>query len=173
MAAQHEVVKTGGMPWAESTLEAARALLDSDFSHLSLHCFLAEGRSRQIMIALDKYSDSFGSPSVDEITEFAESLTSRLEDQIGSDEVGNIKFEISSPGAEREIRMFELHRFRHLPIKVRSTSSTQILTFVDSDNDCTTWRLASVKSNRGKSKKNEEISIRKEDIIKLELFIDI
>ena len=70
-------------------------------------------------MTLDKYVDAYGSPSLEEISSFTETLSERMCESLGNAVVESLKFEVSSPGAERRVRLpFELSRFDHLPMKV-------------------------------------------------------
>lgn len=117
-------------------------------------------------------TDRYGSPSLDEVESFSRSLVASLEDSMGEEEAGQIEIEVSSPGAERQVKIpLELSRFAELPMKVLYRQATagsggeqgielQILQFINLEDKTTgsggaddpvtfsMWKLADVKANR-------------------------
>ena len=125
--------------------------------NLELYLFRTIPSSKKVDIRLDKLTDVYGSPSIDDIERFSRSLyggtchrssgrgrergchtpphthtccsarprrrsllpTAVLDRELGVEAAGDISFEVSSPGAERNVLLpAELKRFAGLPLKV-------------------------------------------------------
>ncbi|GAB4821074.1 hypothetical protein N2152v2_008120 [Parachlorella kessleri] len=153
-------VSTNNLDWGEKALEVARQLLAEQeaFSELELFSLRAIANGKRLDIRLDKMTDLYGSPSLEDIEAFAQAFTSRMEACLGEEAAGEIEVEVSSPGAERVVRVpGELERFAELPMKVEFHSSedpekidTRVfdLVEVDSAAGMSRWRLANVRANR-------------------------
>eukprot|EP00887_Chlorella_sp_A99_P005108 scaffold25.g5108.t1 len=111
-------VSTGGVQWGEQALEAVLRLL-GESKDLALYSFRALPSSRRLDVRLDKLTGRFGSPSLDDIEAFTRRLGAELEAALGEEAAGDIEVEVSSPGAERQVRFpAELSRFAELPMRV-------------------------------------------------------
>eukprot|EP00210_Caulerpa_lentillifera_P006482 g6194.t1 len=112
--------ETRGLTWAKTGLQATRSILTrAPLNQLTLHSFNADVVRRQLKICLDKFLDPYESPSVEEISIFSKLLKEELEEKLGAATVVCLEFEVSSPVAERQVRIpFELRRSQRLPIKV-------------------------------------------------------
>jgi len=181
-------VETKRLTWAVAGLEATRRILSrAPLDQLTLHSFNVDVVRRQLKICLDKYMDPYGSPSVDEISIFSEQLKEDLEEVLGASTVDCLEFEVSTPGAERRVRVpFELQRFQHLPMKVtyhhttNSKTQTSILEFIELDYETklTKWKYWKGRHNRTivKLKQSEftkVIDIEMEDLVRVNLFVDV
>ncbi|GFR49903.1 hypothetical protein Agub_g12009 [Astrephomene gubernaculifera] len=113
-------VLTGDTGWGEAVLRAAQGVLaQPNMQGLDLYLFRALPGSRKVDIRLDKLTDLYGSPSIDDIERFQRGLMAALERDLGAEAAGDISFEVSSPGAERLVRVpEELRRFGELPLRV-------------------------------------------------------
>ena len=186
MAAQHEDVDTQGIKWAEVAL-----LATSSLDALTLHSFSVNVGRRLIYITLDKFIDAYGSPSMDEIALFSTRLMDRLNDALGGAVAESLHFEVSSPGAERIVRVpFELMRFQSMPMKVLyqlndadgdSRTATKILEFIRHDSELTVWknwkeRNQKKKGSKGRSKVvdfDQEMTIPIRDLLHVHLYLDL
>ena len=118
---------------------------------------------RALALTIDKPSDKWGAPSVDEIVAVARVLNEALDVEA---EAGRVPAEtaaaVSSPGAERAVTLpEELSRFGDMPMQLTfddaesGTTLTQIMAYVPPEEDTqevgddATWKLAEVKANRG------------------------
>ena len=184
-AKAEENVQTEGLTWANTALEMTRDLISAPpFDALTLHTFRIDARRRQVCVTLDKYVDPYGSPSLEEISSFTETLSERMCESLGNAVVESLKFEVSSPGAERRVRLpFELSRFDHLPMKVchrmeDDKSTTKVLEFQRQDGEISVWRYWKGRFNRKTAKLRKadfakEIRIPLEDLLRVHLFLDI
>lgn len=182
-AGKHESIETHGVSWCEEALTAVREILAlHEMEELTLHSFQCSINRRHIYVALDKFHDAYGSPSLDEMTQFSQLLSNRLKADFGEDFSNDLSVEVSSPGAEREVRIpFELERFQGLPMKVLFKSNgkmnTQILQYVRKDDDDTLWKYSKGRHNRKISKTrkidyDKEIRISIECLVFVTLFVD-
>ncbi|KAH9545434.1 hypothetical protein CY35_12G048200 [Sphagnum magellanicum] len=173
-------VVLGDSPWSQTVLDLATDVLTEFNGELAIFAFKVFKESGVIRVRLDKLSDKYGSPTIDEIHQFSSSYSKRLE-QAG--EAGiipkNLALEVSSPGAERVLHIpQDLERFKQLPMYVRYLESGEEketeaeakekdgileLESVDTETGSSVWKLATVRINcklvgkgRGLNKKNRE-----------------
>lgn len=187
-------VNTADTDWGETALTLVQRLIDSQ-SDLALYSFRAIPAVKRLDVRIDKLSDRYGSPSLDEVGEFAMRLSVEMEAALGVDAAGAIEIEVSSPGAERAVRVpEELQRFSDLPMRVKfayedgNGVQTNILEFVElgrkeelGDAEAMVrWKLADVRANRsgkgrGLNKKQREtiIEIPVSAIRNVNLHVDI
>lgn len=170
--------------WGQKALECALNILQKR-EDMELYAFRAMSANKRVDIRIDKLTDKYGSPSLDEIGEFSKDFNESLESAIGEDAAGQLEVEVSSPGADRAVKVPEdLARFQSLPMVVKSLDNpdARILNFVEmKPGDITAWRYADVKANRslgkgrGLSKKQKEalIDIPAQDIDSVTLHIDL
>ncbi|EFJ52593.1 hypothetical protein VOLCADRAFT_116086 [Volvox carteri f. nagariensis] len=149
-------VATGGTTWGEVVLRAAQEVLAKPpMKGLELYLFRALPATRKVDIRLDKLDDLYGSPSIDDIERFQRGLLAALEREMGPEAAGEISFEVSSPGAERLVRVpEELPRFAELPLQVeyrtpdgKEVSAVLLLAGLDPSGSTSSWRLANVRAN--------------------------
>ena len=101
----------------EAALAALRAEHGLELELFSFDAVEAEGR---LAIALDKPENPYGSPSLDDIALFSQVLRARLELTLGSELADRVEVEVSSPGADRRLRLpGDLRRFGGLPLLVK------------------------------------------------------
>ena len=67
--------------------------------------FQAHAASNKIEIRLDKLSDRYGSPSLDDVSAFSREFAHRLSEALGEEAAGEIEVEASSAGAARKLRL--------------------------------------------------------------------
>lgn len=119
-------ISTGGTDWGETILTAVQRLLSTDDT-LEIYSFRVIARSKRVDIRLDKLTNKYGSPSLDEVGLFSRNLNIELEALMGEDQAGEIEIEVSSPGAERLVRVpEEFTRFGEMPMLVEYDSSSVV-----------------------------------------------
>jgi ribosome maturation factor RimP len=188
-------ITTGGTEWGETILSAVQRLLSTDDT-MEIYSFRVSGRSKRVDIRLDKLTNKYGSPSLDEVGQFSRDLNQELETIMGEEKAGEIEIEVSSPGAERFVKVpDEFDRFGEMPMLVEyddggtgveggKERKKTVLQFRDVSGDggemVSNWTLADVRANRsGKgrllNKKQREtvIEIPVEAIIQVNLHVDI
>ncbi|KAF3780262.1 Ribosome maturation factor [Nymphaea thermarum] len=165
----------GDLPWGERVLNIAKEMLLQFNDDVKLFSFKATHRG-YIYVRLDKLSNKYGCPSMDEIEEFNNVYKKKL-DEVG--EQGHIRrdlaIEVSSPGAERLLKVpGDLERFKDLPMQVtyveddlKSRNQQQVGVFllesVEADEGYCMWRLANVKENRDALGKGRPLSRKQKE----------
>ncbi|ERM99285.1 uncharacterized protein LOC18427316 [Amborella trichopoda] len=147
------------LPWGERVLSLAHEVLLQFRDELKLFAFKASHRG-YIYVRLDRLSNKYGCPSMEEIKTFSCLYKKRL-DAVGEqgDIPMDLALEVSSPGAERLLRVpQELERFKDMPMRItyldeessEGKLKKQIVQFdsVDAESGHCTWKLANVKDNR-------------------------
>ncbi|CAM6110453.1 unnamed protein product [Calypogeia fissa] len=148
-------VLVGGTEWGKKALDLATQVVAECGKDLSIFAFKASS-DRVIRVRLDKLSDRYGSPTLKDIENFSRKFSAILEE---SGEAGtmpkDIDVEVSSPGAERVVRVpDDLERFKELPMYVQylegETDQDGVfeLESVDRDASLSVWKIANVKLNR-------------------------
>lgn len=179
-------ILTGNVAWGDTALKVAREVLQQpELQGLDLYLFRVLEPSKTIDVRLDRLDDKYGSPSIDDLERFARRMAAALEQQLGAEAAGDIAVEVSSPGAERQLRIpADLIRFQGLPMRVEYLNdvgqlTSQILQFTDIFDDATNWKLADVKANaptkgRGLSKRQREqqISIPLPSLERARIYVD-
>lgn len=120
-ASDGAIVDTGKQDWGEVGLALARRLLEEpERAGLLLFSLRAVPGDRSLHVAIDKPEDRFGSPAFDELDSFGRDYNAALEASLGKALADDILVEVSSPGAERLVRIpRDLERFSHLPMLVK------------------------------------------------------
>lgn len=199
-AADGAMVDTGKQDWGEVGLTLARRLLDdSERGKLQLFSFRALPIDRSLHISLDKPEHKFGSPDFDELDSFSRDFNAALEASLGAALSDNISVQISSPGAERLVRIpRDLQRFSHMPMTVKYVQAPSVapdqpssgqqtkregVFMLKSVNDQSLeWTMADVRVNReaagkgrrlGKKKLQEVTQIDTSNILQVNLHLDI
>ena len=86
---------------------------------LAIFSFGFEVSHGKAYLRLDKLDNKYGSPTLDEIDVFSRKLGEILAEVLGEAVSDDIEFEVSSPGAERELLIpGDLDRFSELPLCV-------------------------------------------------------
>lgn len=165
-------IVTGGMPWADAALEITQEILHrEEMKGLELYAFAAIPSSKVLRLRLDKLEDEYGSPSLEDITNFSRALSMGLDERFGEEVSGDIEMEVSSPGAERVLRLpGELARFQNLPLRVQflredGKVDTKVLRLkeYDAEGEMTTWGLADVAVNKQGKKKGQGLNRKERD----------
>lgn len=160
---------TGGAPWGEKALEVARAVLAQPkyAGELEMYSFRAYPAGGRLIVRLDKLSDTYGSPGIEDLQSFNEDFSTALEAAgVAPDD---LSMEVSSAGAEREIRFpKDLGRFEGLPMTVTygsdgdsaAATKQEVMELVewDLEGKSTTWKLADVKENKKGMKKGQGLN---------------
>ncbi|XP_057839553.1 uncharacterized protein LOC131049503 isoform X2 [Cryptomeria japonica] len=166
-------VVLGDTLWGSKALAIAEEVLLQFKDDLRLYAFKVSHRG-YVYVRLDKVSDKYGCPSIDDIKAFHSLYAERLEEAgQGGGLPHNLAVEVSSPGAERFVKVpNELERFKGLPVYVsyvmdEAESKEQNGIFeLDSINlelgNCT-LKLANVKSNRMNLGKGRTFSRKQKD----------
>ena len=154
-------VDTAGEHWAERALTEAQTVLGgSKFVEkgITLFALKAVPSAKRLEIRLDKLNDQFGSPTLDEMEEFAREFNAKFEVAVGEEEAGSVELEVSSPGAERVVSVpEELDRFKEIPMKVEfmideNRTDVRVFNIVTWDTQNTTWALADTKQHKRENK---------------------
>ncbi|CAK0786450.1 hypothetical protein CVIRNUC_009663 [Coccomyxa viridis] len=155
-------IEVAGMPsWGNAALDAAQSVLGMpELQGLQLYSFRAAAKRDRLYIRLDKLEDQYGSPTLDEVSIFSRNFYSALEAKVGEKAAGELSVEVSSPGAERIVRVpSELQRFQALPMLVthegEAEKGSQVLQLLELNTEAGTsvWGLANVRANRDKKQK--------------------
>lgn len=182
---QFEQIVLENTDWGQKALDCAQQVLENK-NEFALYAFRAYNASKRIDVRIDKLTDTYGSPTLDEIGEFSRDFNQLLESNLGEEAAGSIEIEVSSPGAERSVKIpDELLRFKALPMAVCSTDAPEprIFNFLSvlEDGTTTVWAYADVRANRsmgkgrGLSKKQKEMqfTIPIENIISVNIHLDV
>ncbi|CAM6010624.1 unnamed protein product [Sphagnum balticum] len=188
-------VVLGDSSWGQTVLDLANDTLAEFNGDLAIFAFKVSKESELIHVRLDKLSDKYGSPTIDEIQQFSSSYSKSLEQ---SGEAGiipkNLALEVSSPGAERVVQIpQDLERFKELPMYVRylgtgtgeqaeEKDGVLELESVDTEGGSSVWKIANVRINRelvgkgrGLNKKQREWRVQMpfESLQLVRLYIDL
>lgn len=168
----------GDAPWAQTALQLAEEAVAEFNGALEIFAFKVSKDTGIIRVRMDKLSDKYGSPTMDELQKYSSSY-SKLLDQAGEAKTipDDLALEVSSPGAERVVRIpRDLERFKDLPMYVRyiespSDSSAETpekdgvleLESVDMDAGSAKWKLADVRLNRELAGKGRGLNRKQRD----------
>ncbi|PSS28951.1 Ribosome maturation factor RimP like [Actinidia chinensis var. chinensis] len=161
-------------PWGERALSIAREVLLQFGDDMELFSFKTTPRG-YIYVRLDKLSNEYGCPSIEEIESYSHQYKRRLDEVGASGEIpDDLALEVSSPGAERLLKVPEdLHRFKDMPMRVSYVDDLEskcpekngvfFLNSVRTESGSCVWRLADVKENRDPSAKGRPLSRKQKD----------
>ncbi|KAL1218487.1 hypothetical protein V5N11_001655 [Cardamine amara subsp. amara] len=164
-----------GVSWGEKALSIAAEVLKQFEEDLQLFAFRTSPRG-YIYVRLDKLSNEYGCPTIDEIEEFSREFKKRLDDAGATKLVPeDLALEVSSPGAERLLRVPEdLPRFKEMPMTVSYVEETNsrkvgksavfLLESIDAESENCIWKLADVKENRDPESKGRPLSRKQKDL---------
>lgn len=170
-------VVLNGISWGRKALAIAEEVLIPFNDDLKIFAFKVTGRG-YIYIRLDKLSDTYGCPAIGDIETFNSVYATRVEEVGKSGELpDNLAIEVSSPGAERLVKVpDDLERFKDLPMYVsyvEETSDAKPGSKVQEgvfQLDCVhlelgqcTWKLANVKLNKEASGKGRSLNRKQRD----------
>ncbi|KAG8366463.1 hypothetical protein BUALT_Bualt17G0082600 [Buddleja alternifolia] len=161
-------------PWGEKALSIAQEVLLQFGEGMELYAFKTSPRG-YIYVRLDKVSNEYGCPSMDEIESFSRQYKEKL-DEIGArgEIPDDLALEVSSPGADRLLRVpDDLERFNDMPMVVSYVEDSDgrcpekngvyFLDTIDTESSCCVWKLADVKENRDPSAKGRPLSRKQKD----------
>ncbi|EIE18889.1 hypothetical protein COCSUDRAFT_45036 [Coccomyxa subellipsoidea C-169] len=156
------IVEFAGLPeWGKPALEVAKQVLRApEMENIELYSFRAAALRDRLYIRIDKMDDLYGSPTLDDVALFSSKFSQALDARLGEEAAGKLSVEVSSPGAERIVRVpRELERFGSLPMQVTylkepgsTETDTKVLSLkeLDEQQGTSRWGLADVKANRRK-----------------------
>lgn len=163
------------VPWGERVLFLAREVLLEFGDDIKLYSFKTTPRG-YIYIRLDKLTNEYGCPSMEEIESYSHQYKKRLEEEGSKGHIpDDLALEVSSPGAERLLRVpDDLPRFKDFPmvvtyVEVDTEAKQQEKTgvfFLDStetETEHCVWKLADVKENRDPASKGRPLSRKQKD----------
>uniref|UniRef100_A0A061QYJ3 Uncharacterized protein n=1 Tax=Tetraselmis sp. GSL018 TaxID=582737 RepID=A0A061QYJ3_9CHLO len=165
---------TAGVDWGETALKVAKETLQRpDMQGLEIYSFKAAPSSQSVRLRVDKLEDEYGSPSLEDIARVSRAMSAGLEAELGEEAAGAIEVEVSSPGAERVLRLpDDLTRFQPLPLQVEYTREdgnpdTRVFRLIeyDSEGGETKWGLADVAVNRQGKKKGQGLNRREREMV--------
>lgn len=171
------------MEWEKKAYDSAVSSLSPGFEIFDFQVAYSKSGAR-ITVYLDKLDDAHGSPNIEECEQFSHVMSMKLDAMSENTEMPDYSLEVSSPGAERELKIpDDFERFAELPMKVRYAGEDGrlrdgIFELKDKDAAMTIWCYADVKANRRdglQTKKNreKEFNIPIENIEKVKLYVDI
>ncbi|KAB2048036.1 hypothetical protein ES319_A13G087000v1 [Gossypium barbadense] len=161
-----------GVPWGESALSIAHDALKLFSDDIKLYAFKTTPRG-YIYVRLDKLSDEYGCPSMEELQSYSQEYKKRLDEAGERREIpDDLALQVSSPGAERILKVpDDLDRFKDMAMRVcyiedagsnyTEKSGVFLLDSVEEEN-CV-WKLAEVKENRDPNSKGRPFSRKQKD----------
>ncbi|KAH1031455.1 hypothetical protein J1N35_043629 [Gossypium stocksii] len=161
-----------GVPWGESALSIAHDALKLFCDDIKLYAFKTTPRG-YIYVRLDKLSDEYGCPSMEELQSYSQEYKKRLDEAGERREIpDDLALQVSSPGAERILKVpDDLDRFKDMAMRVcyiedagsnyTEKSGVFLLDSVEEEN-CV-WKLAEVKENRDPNSKGRPFSRKQKD----------
>ncbi|KAK4384130.1 Ribosome maturation factor RimP [Sesamum angolense] len=151
-------------PWGKRALSIAQDVLLEFGEEMKLFAFKTSPRG-YIYVRLDKLSNEYGCPSMEEIESFSRQYKKKL-DEIGArgEIPDDLALEVSSPGADRLLRVpDDVLRFRDMPMVVSylqgsdsrcpEKNGVYFLDTIETESRCCVWKLADVRENRDPSAK--------------------
>ncbi|KAI3976720.1 hypothetical protein MKX01_008578 [Papaver californicum] len=162
-----------GVPWGERVLSVANEVLLQFGDDFKLFAFKTSPGG-YIYARLDKLSEQYGCPSIEEMENYSRLYTKRLEEISQCGEIpANLALEVSSPGAERLLYVpDDLNRFKDLPMRVSYVEEENkkpvkdgvfFLESVETESEECVWRLADVKASRDMLGKGRPFSRKQKD----------
>ncbi|CAH9117694.1 unnamed protein product [Cuscuta epithymum] len=159
--------------WGEKALSIANQVVKEHTVDMELYAFKTSPRG-YIYVRLDKLTNEYGCPTMDEIEDFSHQYKKRL-DEAGTveDFPEDLALEVSSPGAERLLKVpDDLNRFKHMPMRVSyvedgshglETNKIFFLDCINTDLGNCVWKLVDVKENRDPSAKGRPLNRKQKD----------
>ncbi|KAJ0966325.1 hypothetical protein J5N97_027463 [Dioscorea zingiberensis] len=170
-------VVLGDVGWGSRALSAAQEVLLGDFSSdLLMFAFKVSPRG-YIYVRLDKLTNEYGCPGIEEIEKYNSLYKKRLDELGESGELpADLALEVSSPGAERLFKVPEdLDRFKMMPMWVKyheeaigsknpqEKDGVFMIDLIDTESKHCVWKLANVKENKGEAGKGRPLSRKQKD----------
>ncbi|KAK6251950.1 hypothetical protein QUC31_013670 [Theobroma cacao] len=163
-----------GVPWGESALSIAHDVLKLFSDDIIIFAFKATPRG-YIYVRLDKLSNEYGCPSMEELESYSQEYKKRLDEAGERREIpDDLALEVSSPGAERILKVpDDLDRFKDMAMRVcyiedgesncAEKSGVFILDSIETEQENCIWKLADVKENRDPNSKGRPFSRKQRD----------
>ncbi|XP_078428818.1 uncharacterized protein LOC144701028 isoform X2 [Wolffia australiana] len=164
----------GKLEWGQRALSLAEEVLHRNFGEdFKIFAFRISPRG-YIYVRLDKISNRYGCPEMEEIEKFSTLYDECIEESGDKGEIPkDLGLEVSSPGAERLLKVpEELERFKEMPMLVvyedendknETKSGVFQLDTVDSETQLSVWKLVNVKENRILKDKGRPMSRQRRD----------
>lgn len=165
----------GDTSWGQRALDIANEVLLHFSDDFKIFSFKNSTRG-YIYMRLDKLSEKYGCPSMEEIERYSCLYKNKLEEVGKSGEIpDDLALEVSSPGAERLLRVpDDLERFKDMPMRVCYAESDSkpgsqpkdtvfFLDSVKTESEQCVWKLADVKENRDPLAKGRPMSRKHKD----------
>ncbi|XP_022149048.1 uncharacterized protein LOC111017562 [Momordica charantia] len=168
-----------GVPWGEHVLSLAHEVLLQFGDDIKLYSFKTTPRG-YIYVRLDKLSNEFGCPSLEDLESYTQEYKKRLGATGALGKIpDDLALEVSSPGAERLLKVpDDLFRFKAMPMQVSyledvvpggtENDGVFILDHVETESKSCVWKLANVRENRDPLSKGRPLT-RKQKEWRLEL----
>ncbi|KAB5538442.1 hypothetical protein DKX38_015975 [Salix brachista] len=160
-----------GLPWGDRALSIAREVLLSFGDDIDLFAFKTTP-SGYVYVRLDKPSQPYGCPSIEELESYCQEYRKRLEEVGALGEIpNNLAVEVSTPGAERILKVpDDLSRFKYMPMRVcysegngPEKNGVFFLDSVEMESENCVWKLADVKENRDPESKGRPLNRKRRD----------
>ncbi|XP_028803573.1 uncharacterized protein LOC114758671 [Neltuma alba] len=163
-----------GVPWGQRALSIAQEVLMKFSDDIELFSFKTTPRG-YVYVRLDKLTHQYGCPSMEELESYSQEYKKRLEEAGALGQIpDNLALEVSSPGAERILKVPEdLNRFKDMPMRVCYAEDTEssclekegvfLLVSAEKESENCVWKLADVKENRDPSSKGRPLSRKQKD----------
>ncbi|XP_020599771.1 uncharacterized protein LOC110039152 [Phalaenopsis equestris] len=185
----------GDEKWGEKALFLAREVLLSFGDDFAIYAFKLSEKG-YIYVRLDKLTNRFGCPDIEEIENFNNLYKKRLDEAGKAGTIpADMALEVSSPGAERLLKVpQDLSRFQNMPMWVcyleenqnlklhkETTDKVLVLESIDKESECCEFKLADVKENRAKLGKGRPLNKKLKDwriilpfksILRIKLYLD-
>ncbi|KAL6349933.1 hypothetical protein AAG906_002040 [Vitis piasezkii] len=162
------------VPWGERVLSIAREVLLQFGGDMELFSFKTTPRG-YIYVRLDKLSNKYGCPSMEEIERYNLEYKKKLDEMGALGEIPhNLAIEVSSPGAERLLKVpDDLDRFKDMPMRVSYVEDVEtqclekdgvfMLESIKKESANCVWKLANVRENRDPLGKGRPLSRKQKD----------
>ncbi|KAJ6673033.1 hypothetical protein OIU79_024634 [Salix purpurea] len=160
-----------GLPWGDRALSIAREVLLSFGDDIDLFAFKTTPNG-YVYVRLDKLSQQYGCPSIEELESYCQEYRKRLEEVGALGEIpNNLAVEVSTPGAERILKVADdLSRFKYMPMRVcysegngPEKNGVFFLDSVEMESENCVWKLADVKENRDPESKGRPLNRKRRD----------
>ncbi|XP_022727195.1 uncharacterized protein LOC111283071 [Durio zibethinus] len=161
-----------GVPWGESVLSIAHDVLKMLSDDIKLYAFKTTPRG-YIYVRLDKLSNEYGCPSMEELESYSQEYKKRLDEAGERREIpDDLALEVSSPGAERILKVpDDLDRFKDMAMRVcyiedaepNCTEKSGVFLLDSIEQENCVWKLADVKENRDPNSKGRPFSRKQRD----------
>ncbi|XP_051146280.1 uncharacterized protein LOC127261896 [Andrographis paniculata] len=157
--------------WGERALSIGKQVLLEFGEGIELYAFKTSPRG-YVYVRLDKLSNAYGCPSMEEIELFNRLYKKKLDEAGAIGEIpDDLALEVSSPGADRLLRVpDDLLRFKEMPMVVTylqdsgpSKSGVYFLDSIEAETGCCIWKLADVRENRDPAAKGRPLNRKQKD----------